>query len=684
MAATKTKKKSRLIPLGDRVVLKREEAASTTSGGILMEDGALIDATDARVDLVAKENVQVGRIVTSTGVRLTSTGGAITDAGDSGGVDIDATSLGFDAAMGIGNGNSIETSVTTLAASNSTSGGIEIDNTTGALLTISDFNNTPLDATLGPLSGMLLAGANPENLILTHDAELLIDSPVLNTSGGEIDLTSGADFTVQAVIMADINNALGIVRLNSGADLIVLDTNPGDLLASDIEGFQVIGTAASAIPDFDQGTGGTVYDPSNPDLFNPPEKVSDPENFDPNNPAHLATLPVRFAENVIVRSSTGSITQPVPSLTNLQTPQVLSTGIATITGDFGRDDENTFTYVVDWDSVFGDDTEVFNSGEPLFSHEDGMVIGTVPGAAPGTFDFDHQFFGNPNPDSPSAPILLTISVFDDSNISFFASGGTVDLGQITMNSEAPIPGEGLAGGFVFDVSVEVPQIEAPRVQFTESQSDEIDNIIEVEEDDFSEGVADTEGTRDELILIIQKIGPDGKVEKDQFGRPVQRTLQGADALERLNDLPALHKRLDSGHWKIFTKEGEDGQMMLVEDVVLRNGRPVAGEEGTQDRPPTAESAGESTGTMPEMNDSKTLPATPENPDNEKDDSGTSQLSPVLPKFDQDEALSQREEEPQNQLASLAVLPVSSQVARKIGQTLHRFKHFAGLLLGLLR
>ncbi len=42
MAATKTKakKKSRLIPLGDRVVLKREEAASTTSGGIVLPDAA--------------------------------------------------------------------------------------------------------------------------------------------------------------------------------------------------------------------------------------------------------------------------------------------------------------------------------------------------------------------------------------------------------------------------------------------------------------------------------------------------------------------------------------------------------------------------------------------------------------------------------------------------------------------
>ena len=36
----KAKKKSRLIPLGDRVVVKREEAETTTGGGIVLPDSA--------------------------------------------------------------------------------------------------------------------------------------------------------------------------------------------------------------------------------------------------------------------------------------------------------------------------------------------------------------------------------------------------------------------------------------------------------------------------------------------------------------------------------------------------------------------------------------------------------------------------------------------------------------------
>ena len=39
-AKAKTKKKSRLIPLGERVVVKREEAETTTSGGIVLPDSA--------------------------------------------------------------------------------------------------------------------------------------------------------------------------------------------------------------------------------------------------------------------------------------------------------------------------------------------------------------------------------------------------------------------------------------------------------------------------------------------------------------------------------------------------------------------------------------------------------------------------------------------------------------------
>ncbi len=39
-SAVKKRKKTKIVPLGDRVVLKREQAESTTSGGIVLPDAA--------------------------------------------------------------------------------------------------------------------------------------------------------------------------------------------------------------------------------------------------------------------------------------------------------------------------------------------------------------------------------------------------------------------------------------------------------------------------------------------------------------------------------------------------------------------------------------------------------------------------------------------------------------------
>ena len=39
-SAVKERTKTKIVPLGDRVVLKREEAETTTSGGIVLPDGA--------------------------------------------------------------------------------------------------------------------------------------------------------------------------------------------------------------------------------------------------------------------------------------------------------------------------------------------------------------------------------------------------------------------------------------------------------------------------------------------------------------------------------------------------------------------------------------------------------------------------------------------------------------------
>lgn len=242
-----------------------------------------------------------------------------------------------------------------------------------------------------------------------------------------------------------------------------------------------------------------------------------------------------------------------------------------------------------------------------------------------------------------------------------------------MSSEAPVPGEGLGGAIAFDLSIEVPQLEAPRVQFSETFEGNSIEVGEVDEQGFTEGIVESDAGRDELILIIQKIGPKGKIQMDQFGRPVQRTLHGPDALQRLNDLPGLHKRLDVGHWKIFTKEGEDGQMMLVEDVVLRDGRPVVGDEGTQDRPPTAENPSEIStkpGDEVELNGDQDPELQPK--------------TDQLPDKDDEKEISRLKTDSSDSLAMLGIVPLSMKTLRSTGRRLNRLKSFAGLLLGFLR
>lgn len=147
-------------------------------GGIALADGSLIDAGAGTIVLSAAENIAVSRLVSTNAggaaVSLTSRLGAITDAGDAGGVDIDAPTLVLRAATGIGSGNALETNIATLAARNTTSGGIQIDNTAGAGLNV---------GTVDGLTGITNGGAN--GLVsMVSSGDVFINGAVLNTAGG--------------------------------------------------------------------------------------------------------------------------------------------------------------------------------------------------------------------------------------------------------------------------------------------------------------------------------------------------------------------------------------------------------------------------------------------------------------------------------------------------------------------
>jgi hypothetical protein len=167
---------------------------------------------------------------------------------------------------------------------------------------------------------------------------------VTNLSGGRIALTAvgnGGDddhLTVAAPIFAA--GAGGDVQLDAGTDLILRDTPA----ANDLEGASITGTAER-------------------DLI--------------------------YEEGFVVRSSTGAVTNPVSLVENVVTPQVKSTGFSLIEGDIGRPGDETFVYRITWD-VEGPVEDNFDSGDPVFNHEQGRVTGTAPEAGPDHFSFDHR------------------------------------------------------------------------------------------------------------------------------------------------------------------------------------------------------------------------------------------------------------------------------------------------------
>ena len=705
-ATIETNSDELLIVAGDAL-----NGRSTTDGSILMADGAQIIGNDASIDLVADQQIEIGSITTTTDVRLTSLESSIADSGNSTGHDITAMNLGLDAATGIGTGNALETSVELLAAKNSTSGAIQIDNTDLALLTIGTFNQSPESPGLGDIVGITNTGATAGDVQVTSVGAITVADVVTNSSGGNIELTAtndggdndhlfvnaeistkgaggnvtldgGTDVTINARVAAQAddvtaspNGLAGDITVVAGRDVQVnaqVDAQASDAsMGGDIEftattGDIEINAQINSQPSSAMEGGDITFNAAD-ELFINDSRLDDdvtgnkvvgksaPRIKDAD--GNVLVEKIFFDDDVIVRSSTGSIVRPTPFLTNVVTPQVGADGIAEITFDFGRTDESTFVYKVTWQAgSFGE----FDSGENVMYETPSKVDAIAP-FLPGGFEFDHQYNGNPDPLNPAAPIPITMTLFDDRNIEFFA--GEEDLGVVSMTSEAEVPGEGLAGAAVFDVSIEVPPLEAPRTVFTDALETEAQEFSDDSTDETIEGVIESEASRDELILIIQKVGPDGKVDKDQFGRPIQRTLYGADAIEWLTDLPELHERLDFGRWKIFTKEGQDGQMMLVEDVVLRDGRPVVGDEGTQDRPPTSE----------EVPQPMLETEAPE----EADDNSTSLYEQVPQPLNQKQVGLET-------LGALTLLPLSSAPLNRTLQSLRKVKHLAGILVGFLR
>jgi len=487
-----------------------------SSGAIVMSDGSLVDAGSGDVTFVADGAVTLGRVATTGMVSLTTVGGGIVDGGDSGGADVSAGSLVIRSLQGIGTDDSLDTSVSRLAAINDGGGDVRIDNTGAGRLTID---------TVDDLVGISLTGSSMGQIVITNGSPLDVDGAVTNLTGGGIALTAsntagaGDDLTVNAQIAAP--GSAGHIVLDAGDDLIIHDAGVTD----DVIGATVIGMAG------DQ---------------------------------------VIITSDVLVSSATGTVAQPVPLISDIDAPPVEAIGRSLVTVEFGRPGEANFVVAVDR----SDGTiQTAQFSPPEF-------------VGPTTVTFEHTFDSNPNKENPSAPIVNTVFITDDPNITFFEAGEELRLDPIEVLS--PIPGEGLLGGFVFDLSIDVPQLDPPRsmvgeaISVTPRSNIETGDVIDVGT------VIENESAGDTQLVMVQKIAPDGSIETGQDGRPIIGTFTGEQAQEVLDDIPGLIGKLRDGHFRIYLKDGKDGRLRLVDEFVIADGQRVFGNESTRDRPPTGE------------------------------------------------------------------------------------------------
>ena len=205
-------------------------------GAITMGTGT-IAAGGGTVTLSAAQDISLNQLTTTnttTGaVAITSTAGQILGNFD-GSADITATGAGsrvtLNAATGIGSGaNPLELSVADLAATNTTSGAVDITN--DRALQISGITNTPATtttiATTGAGSNMTVAGniASGSNVALTSSGAFTVnDGVTINPTAGTIAINAAGNAAITGLTTTN-NTGSAISVISGGAITDSGDTN---------------------------------------------------------------------------------------------------------------------------------------------------------------------------------------------------------------------------------------------------------------------------------------------------------------------------------------------------------------------------------------------------------------------------------------------------------------------------
>lgn len=490
---------------GQITLLADSASLGAGGGGISMSDGTVFDAGTGILDLQAGDNIDVGQLITTTFTRLTSTDGGVTDSGDTGGRDIISNQLVFRTATGAGSTNSIETAVSLLAGINTDAGSIQINNSLGgALLTI---------GTVDGVAGITNSADTPGDIIISNASPLTVDSPVTNSSGGNIDLesTGPGNLTLNSPVRAFGGN--GNINVEAGDGL--LDIND----TGNTSDYSVAGTGIFS----GHGSSGVSID-----------------------------------ANTTLNSQTGAIAGLPPDLRNILTPQILPTGVGTVTGDFGRFSEQNFYITIDW----GDGTvETFNFDNP------------------GSFEFQHTYAGNPNPVNPAADIPILVTMQGDKQFTF--SDGNSSLDFTVESGLLETPGEGLAT-VAIDTTPQVPLLIFPQQEVILDSTSNFQSIFTNKDTQLIDSAINEANKNAERLVFLRILAPNGDIIEDV-------ALQESD----LDNLPKMFKTLPDGRYQIYLKEAGEERVRLLMDVDIRNGKASDVTE-EQSAPPTEPGPGNDT------------------------------------------------------------------------------------------
>lgn len=579
-------------------------AVTADDGSITMADGTSATSQTGNITYSATGNVALGLLTATTGNIAVTAGagpsvtGAITDntAAESPNIVTTGTAT-LTAETGIGSGGgaaAIETEVAVLDVTNTTSGDIDITEadavriaqlsqsgggnatvrTNNGTITVSNFNANP-NAIVVNGGGALLLDANGAT------ASVLIDDGI-QAAGGNITIVADQSVIATSAPITSVSGN-GNISIQAGNNIQILD--PGNLNPVDVS---VEGTGKVSLI----ATNKVVLGSQNPVVV-------------PNATQHTV------ANDVLIQTGTGSITNVLPLGYDIQAPQTLASGKAVLSVTIGRPGETNLAVRVFW----GDGT-----------------VETFTGLAAGTYSFEHIYLANPNTSDPAAPILVNAQVAHDPGVELRATNvntsvrsipnegvmfppaipaqninadlsaavydpGAPDYAALQPNvlsqpgnvdnpgnvvfqdttllaTTIPLPGLGLAGA-VFDTTPPVAYLTFP----------EASKVIDVQAQGVVQLAAGTQNQADivrsdesileERVVILEVLSPDGSI--------LQRVVLPETTLDDMHDV--IGKLPDGGYRFLLKEPGEDRLRLLLEFKV-RQGK-IADESDSSDRPPSA-------------------------------------------------------------------------------------------------